>query len=72
VIHSTRVSVVDVSERLRTCTLACMPRLTGDLSAGRPSCWLGDFVVTASAPAERNVVAVKRGPGFAWNNHDIA
>ena len=61
VIHSTRFSAVDVSERPRTCTLACRPPLKEDLSAGRPSCWLGDSVVTASAPAERNVLAVKTG-----------
>ena len=52
-IHSTRVSVVDVSERPQTCTLTCRPRLKGDLSVGRPSCWLGDSVVTALAPVER-------------------
>ena len=71
-IHSKRVSVEDVSERPRTCTLACRPRLKADLSAGRPSYSLGDSVAAASAPAETNVVAIKLGPGFAWNHHDAA
>lgn len=60
-IDSMRFSAVDVSERPQTCTLVCRPRLKVDLFADRPSCWLGDSVVTASAPAERNVLAVKTG-----------